>query len=79
MRMYRNLGKKQNTIGKKIVILVLKYGTDVIPNPQTGVWLGWPESFVHNLAMSFAHKHLSLVICQSGGGCWLWFGSVKVG
>ena len=29
----------------------LKYGTDVI-------WIGLPESFVHNLALSFAHKHL---------------------
>ena len=38
--------------------LVLKYGTDVIPNLQTVVWLGLPESFVHNLALSFALKHL---------------------
>ena len=38
--------------------LVLKYGTDVIPNLQTVVWLGLAESFVHNLALSFAHKHL---------------------
>ena len=38
--------------------LVLKYGTDVVPNSQTVVWLGLPESFVHNLALSFAHKHL---------------------
>ena len=38
--------------------LVLKYGTDVVPNLQTVVWLGLPESFVHNLALSFAQKHL---------------------
>ena len=44
--------------------LVLKYGTDVVPNLQTVVWLGLPESFVHNLALSFAHKHLSLVVCR---------------
>ena len=40
------------------VCLVLKYGTDVVPNLQTVVWLGLPESFVHNLALSFVHKHL---------------------
>ena len=38
--------------------LVLKYGTDVVPNLQTVIWLGLPESFVHNLALSFDHKHL---------------------
>ena len=48
--------------------LVLKYGTDVVPNLQTVVWQGLPESFVHNLALSFAHKHLSLVVCWSGSG-----------
>ena len=47
---FRGGGEKPN--------LVLKYGTDVVPNLQTVVWLGLPESFVHNLALSFAHKHL---------------------
>ena len=51
---------KVNKINKIITeyILVLKYGTDVVPNLQTVVWLGLPGSFVHNLALSFAHKHL---------------------
>ena len=43
---------------RTITSLVLKYGTDVVSNLQTVVWLGLPESFVHNLALSFAHKHL---------------------
>ena len=41
-----------------MMALVLKYGTDVVPNLQTVIWLGLPESFVHNLALSFAQKHL---------------------
>ena len=45
--------------------LVLKYGTDVVSNLQTVVWLGLPESFVHNLALSFAHKPSSKVCPMS--------------
>ena len=30
----------------------------VCVQPGTVVWLGLPESFVYNLALSFAHKHL---------------------
>ena len=48
--------------------LVLKYGTDVVPNLQTVVWLGLPESFVYNLARSFAHKHLCSLSEQWGVG-----------
>ena len=33
-----------------MLVLVLKYGTDVVPNPQTVIWLGLSESFEHNLA-----------------------------
>ena len=54
--------------------LVLKYGTDVVSNLQTVVWLGLPESFVHNLALSFAHNltNTSVVsrLSERGvGGC----------
>ena len=42
---------------KLVTTLVLKYGTDVVSNPQTVVWPGLSESFVHNQALSFAHKH----------------------
>ena len=48
-----------------------------VPNSQTVVWLGLPESFVHNLALSFAQKHLfrwSFVGALGLGGL-----SVKVG
>ena len=34
------------TIVQLSLFLVLKYGTDVVPNLQTVVWLGLPESFV---------------------------------
>ena len=50
--------KQTNSAPSVPLTLVLKYGTDVVPNLQTVVWLGLPESFVHNLALSFAHKHL---------------------
>ena len=54
--------------------LVLKHGTDVVPNLKTVVWLGLPESFVHNLALSFAQKHLCR-LSERGvgwglGSCW---------
>ena len=34
--------------------LILKYVTDVVPNLQTVIWFALSESFVHNLALSFA-------------------------
>ena len=47
--------------------LVLKYVTDVVPNLQTVVWFGLSESFVHNLALSFAQP-LLIVVCRSREG-----------
>ena len=57
---FSKLLESESGVGTFVAItnLVLKYGTDVVPNLQTVVWLGLPESFVHNLALPFAQKHL---------------------
>ena len=34
---------------------------------------------MYNLALSFAQKHLSLIVCRSAGGCFVGGWSVKVG
>ena len=50
-------GDELNQGSVNLLTLVLKYVTDVVPNLQTVIWLGLSESFVHNLALSFAYEH----------------------
>ena len=41
--------------------LVLEYDTDVVPNPQTVVWLGLSELFVHHLTLVCSQTPQSFV------------------